>query len=129
MRRAYLIYAAVLLLLYVGLTFFGKLILETVGRLPIAGAQVDTGNLDFSSPQWPLMLAFGFAGLAPLIPPLRVAETWLRSRAHRAVGHPDADRPARAPHHRQLRAALSARDAWRRSRGGRPSPLCWLRPG
>lgn len=88
MRRAYLIYAGTLVLLYLGMTFFGKLILETVGQLPIAGAQVDTSGLNFSSPQWPLMLAFGFAGLAPLVPPLEVAETWLRRRAHQAVGIP-----------------------------------------
>ena len=88
MRRAYLIYAGTLVLLYLGMTFFGKLILETVGQLPIAGAHVDTSGLNFSSPQWPLMLAFGFAGLAPLLPPLEAAETWLRRRAHQAVGIP-----------------------------------------
>ena len=88
MRRAYLIYAGTLAVLYVILTFFGKLILETVGQLPIVGAQVDVGGLEFTNPQWPLMLAFGFAGFAPLIPPLEVAETWLRRRAHEAVGIP-----------------------------------------
>ena len=96
MRRAYMIYAGTLIVLYLGMTFFGKLILETVGQLPIAGAQVDTSGLNFNSPQWPLMLAFGFAGLAPLIPPLEVAETWLRRRAHQAVGIPTASTSWRA---------------------------------
>jgi hypothetical protein len=88
MRRAYMIYAGTLIGLYVAMTFFGKLILETVGRLPIAGAQVDVSGLNFNSPQWPLLLAFGFAGLAPMIKPLELCETWLRSRAHQAVGIP-----------------------------------------
>ena len=34
------------------------------------------------------MLAFGFAGLAPLIPQLKVAEGYLFQRAYRAVGIP-----------------------------------------
>lgn len=88
MQHAYLIYAGTLGVLYVILTFFGKLIFETVGQLPIVGAQVDVGGLEFSNPQWPLLLAFGFAGFAPLIPPLEAAETWLRRRAHEAVGIP-----------------------------------------
>ncbi len=88
MRRAYIIYAGTLIGLYIAMTFFGKLILQVVGNLPIVGPQVDVGGLNFDSPQWPLTLAFGFAGLAPLLPPLQVFETWLRGRAHKVVGIP-----------------------------------------
>lgn len=88
MHRAYLIYAASLLAIYVSMTFFGKLILQALDTLPLVGAQVDTHTLDFTSPQWPLTLAFGLAGVAPMLPPLRIAEDWLRLRAYRAVGIP-----------------------------------------
>lgn len=54
----------------------------------MVGVQVDASTLSFTSPQWPLMLAFGLAGLGPLLPPLRIAEDWLRQRAYRAVGIP-----------------------------------------
>ena len=88
MRRAYVIYAGTLLVLYLLMTFFGKLILQTLSGLPIVGPQINTGALDFNSAQWPLLLAFGFAGLAPLVPPLPTLEAWLRRRAHQAVGIP-----------------------------------------
>ena len=88
MNRAYLIYVGILLAIYVLMTFFGKAILQTVGQLPIAGIQVDASELNFNSPQWPLLLAFGFAGFAPMIKPLEISETWLRRRAHQAVGIP-----------------------------------------
>jgi ABC-type amino acid transport substrate-binding protein len=87
-RNAYIIYLITLLILYVSMTFFGKLIIQTLNDLRIVGIQVDATSLQFESPQWPLMLAFGFAGLAPLIPPLRTAETWLFNRAYRGVGIP-----------------------------------------
>ncbi|KQY63386.1 hypothetical protein ASD52_14455 [Ensifer sp. Root142] len=88
MRQAYLIYLITLLFLYVAMTFFGKLIVQTLNALNVVGIQVDASSLQFDSPQWPLMLAFGFAGLAPLIPQLRMAEGWLFQRAYRAVGIP-----------------------------------------
>ncbi|WP_427145411.1 hypothetical protein [Rhizobium pisi] len=44
--------------------------------------------MKFDSPQWPLTLAFAFAGLADLLPPIRLAEEWLRNRAFRAAGIP-----------------------------------------
>jgi hypothetical protein len=88
LRRAYLIYAGTLLVIYIAMTFFGKLILEAVNTLPIVGVQVETSKLKFDSPQWPLMLAFALAGMAPLLPPLEIAEDWLRQRAYRAVGIP-----------------------------------------
>lgn len=88
LHRAYFIYAGALLILYVAMTFFGKLILQTAQAIPLAGISVDVSELKFDSPQWPLTLAFGFAGLAPMLPPLRIAEKWLRERAYRAVGIP-----------------------------------------
>ncbi|MBY5374618.1 hypothetical protein ELG72_27950 (plasmid) [Rhizobium leguminosarum] len=88
LRQAYLIYLTTLLFLYVAMTFFGKLIIQTLNELRIVGIQVDASSLQFDSPQWPLMLAFGFAGLAPLIPQLRIAEGWLFQRAYRTVGIP-----------------------------------------
>jgi len=88
LRRAYFIYVTTLLFLYVTTTFFGKLFVQTVNALNVVGIQVDASSLQFDSPQWPLTLAFAFAGLAPLIPQLRAAETWLFQRAYRAVGIP-----------------------------------------
>ena len=89
MRQAYLIYLITLLILYVAMTFFGKLIVQTLNALNVVGIQVDASSLQFDSPQWPLTLAFGFAGLAPLIPPLRrPRKAWLFRRAYRAVGIP-----------------------------------------
>lgn len=88
LRRAYLLYVTTLMALYVAMTFFGKLIFQTLNTLNVAGIQVDSTSLKFDSPQWPLLLAFGLAGLAPLVMPLRVAEDWLFARAYRAVGIP-----------------------------------------
>ncbi|NKL04078.1 hypothetical protein [Rhizobium leguminosarum] len=88
LRQAYLIYVVTLLFIYVAMTFFGKLIVQTLNELKVVGVQVDASSLQFDSPQWPLLLAFGFAGLAPLIPQLRIAEEWLFQRAYRAVGIP-----------------------------------------
>lgn len=88
LRRAYFIYLATMLALYIAFTFFGKLIVQTVNSLNVVGIQVDSSSLQFDSPQWPLLLAFGFAGLAPLVPQLRGAENWLFRRAYRAVGIP-----------------------------------------
>ncbi|MEH7837054.1 hypothetical protein V7796_15095 [Rhizobium laguerreae] len=88
LRQAYFIYLVTLLFLYVAMTFFGKLVVQTLNELRVVGIQVDSSSLQFDSPQWPLMLAFGFAGLAPLIPQLRMAEEWLFQRAYRAVGIP-----------------------------------------
>jgi len=86
--RAYFIYAGSILLLYVSLTFFGKLILQSTQMIPVAGIKVDLDELQFDSPQWPLMLAFAFAGLSQMLPPVELTESWLRNRAYRAVGIP-----------------------------------------
>lgn len=56
--------------------------------LPISGIEMDIDSVKFDSAQWPLMLAFAFAGLADMLPPIRMAEGWLRNRAYRAVGIP-----------------------------------------
>lgn len=88
LARAYFLYLTALLVAYTALTFFGKLILSLASVGELAGISVDVGKLKFDSPQWPLMLAFGIAGLADLLPPLKLAETWLRQRAFRAVGIP-----------------------------------------
>jgi len=86
--RAYFIYAGSILLLYVSLTFFGRLILQSTQVIPVAGIKVDLDELQFDSPQWPLMLAFAFAGLSQMLPPVELTESWLRNRAYRAVGIP-----------------------------------------
>lgn len=86
--RAYFIYAGAILLVYVSLTFFGRLILQSTQMIPVSGIDMDVDTLKFDSAQWPLMLAFAFAGLAEMLPPIRMAEGWLRNRAYRAVGIP-----------------------------------------
>lgn len=86
--RAYFIYCGAILLLYVSLTFFGRLILQSTQMIPVAGIEMNVDELQFESAQWPLMLAFGFAGLAELLPPVKMTEGWLRNRAYRAVGIP-----------------------------------------
>ncbi|NEH32599.1 type 2 periplasmic-binding domain-containing protein [Rhizobium ruizarguesonis] len=88
LTRAYFIYAGAMLILYVSLTFFGRLIFQATQMVPIAGIAVDVSELKFDSPQWPLTLAFAFAGLADLLPPVRIAEEFLRNRAFRAAGIP-----------------------------------------
>ncbi|MGO7202827.1 hypothetical protein ACCT30_16215, partial [Rhizobium ruizarguesonis] len=88
LRQAYFIYLITMLFLYILMTFFGKLIVQTLNELRVVGIRVDSSSLQFDSPQWPLLLAFGFAGLAPLIPPLQRAEKWLFQRAYRTVGIP-----------------------------------------
>lgn len=86
--RAYFIYAGSILLLYVSLTFFGKLLVQMARLVPAIGIDAYADKLRFDSPQWPLMLAFGFAGLAQMLPPVAAIEGWLRLRAYRAVGIP-----------------------------------------
>jgi ABC-type amino acid transport substrate-binding protein len=88
LRKAYLIYAIVILILYLSLTFFGKLIFSLSNQLPVAGINVDTDRIEFNQPIWPLTVAFGLAGFAPLLAPVQIAEDWLRERAYRAVGIP-----------------------------------------
>lgn len=88
MRRAYAYYAGTLIAVYSAMTFFGGLILSTVGAIPMAGLQVEVSNAVLQSAQWPLTLALALAGFAPLIRPLEIVETWLRQKAHQWVGIP-----------------------------------------
>ncbi len=88
LRKAYLIYATVLLAIYLALTFFGNLIFGLTNKLPVAGIEVDLTTIQFDQPTWPLAVAFGLAGLAPLLKPVQIAEDYLRERAYRAVGIP-----------------------------------------
>ena len=86
--QAYLLYAAVLLGIYTALTFYGRIILDWVNNvLPTVG-YTDTGNFDFSSPQWPLMVALAMIGVLPVLPPVEAVEVRLRHWTHRAVGIP-----------------------------------------
>ncbi|MGX7873199.1 hypothetical protein ACVDG5_010770 [Mesorhizobium sp. ORM6] len=87
-RRAYAYYAGTLIAIYFAMTFFGGLILRTVGTIPMAGLQVKVDDAILNSTQWPLTLALAFAGFAPMIKPLELVETWLRQRAHQWVGIP-----------------------------------------
>ncbi|RMC34610.1 hypothetical protein C9E82_12010 [Paracoccus siganidrum] len=86
--RAYLIYAGSILLLYVSLTFFGQLMLQSMNMTQVAGIEIDVNQLDFDSPQWPLLLAFAVAGISQMLPPVATIEGWLRDRAYRAAGIP-----------------------------------------
>ena len=54
LRQAYLIYFTTLLILYVAMAFFGKLIVQTVNALNVVGIQVDASSLQFDNPLWPL---------------------------------------------------------------------------
>ena len=56
---------------------FGKLLFQMATMVPVIGFSVDTNDLRFDSPQWPLMLAFGFAGLAQMLPPVAALECHL----------------------------------------------------
>ncbi|MFV0244641.1 MAG: hypothetical protein ACK5IB_06430 [Qingshengfaniella sp.] len=87
--RAYLTYIGVLIVLFILLTFFGKLILTTIAPvLPVAGLQVDVSNLNFDSYEWPLTLALAFVGANQILPQVGALERWLRGWAHRTVGIP-----------------------------------------
>ena len=86
--QAYMLYAAVLLGVYAALTFYGRIILDWVNNvLPTAG-YTDTSKFDFSSPQWPLMVALAMIGVLPVLPPVEAVEVRLRHWTHRAVGIP-----------------------------------------
>lgn len=88
LTRACLLYAGTLCVIYIALTFFGKLLLGMLNAVPEVGVRVDLSEYKFDSPQWPLMIAFGFAGIAPMLKPVQVVEGWLRRRTYRAVGIP-----------------------------------------
>ena len=86
--QAYMLYASVLLGIYMALTFYGRIILDWVNNvLPTAG-YTDTSNFDYSSPQWPLMVALAMVGVLPVLPPVEALEVRLRHWRHRFVGIP-----------------------------------------
>ena len=86
--QAYLLYTAVLLGIYAALTFYGRIILDTLNTvLPTAG-YTDTSKFDYASPQWPTFVALTMIGVLPVLPPVEKFEIRLRHWAHRAVGIP-----------------------------------------
>ncbi len=89
MSQAYFRYVGVLLVIYLALTLFGSLIFQAINQLPaVAGLQVDTRNVDYKSPQWPLMIGLGIAGFVPMLKPVELVERRLRAWAHRSAGIP-----------------------------------------
>ncbi|AYG64453.1 hypothetical protein [Rhizobium jaguaris] len=88
MRQAYFYYAGILVAIYAALTFFGGLVFKAVNYIPMAGLEVDIGRDTLTSPSWPLTLAIGMAGFAPLLKPVEIVETWLRRQVHGWVGVP-----------------------------------------
>ncbi|WP_313903511.1 type 2 periplasmic-binding domain-containing protein [Rhizobium laguerreae] len=88
LRRAYVIYCLSLIFIYGILAFFGRLIVQLFDKLDVSGLQIGIGTIEFDSWRWPLFLALGIAGFAPLINPLVPAEHWLRRFSHEVVGIP-----------------------------------------
>lgn len=88
LRRAYVIYCVSLILIYGMLAFFGRLIVQLFDELSISGLQIGMGTIEFDSWRWPLFLALGISGFAPLVNPLVPAENWLRRFSHEVVGIP-----------------------------------------
>jgi hypothetical protein len=88
LRRAYIIYCVSLIFIYGMLAFFGRLIVQLFDQLSVSGLQIGMGTIEFDSWQWPLFLALGISGFAPLINPLIPAENWLRRFSHEVVGIP-----------------------------------------
>ncbi|MTD99619.1 transporter substrate-binding domain-containing protein [Paracoccus sp. YIM 132242] len=87
MQRAFLLYALVLSLLYATFTFFSGVILRIAKYVPSIGP-IDLDAQALQSPQWPLIIAFGLAGLTQLIGPLDHLEKTLRGHIHRSLGIP-----------------------------------------
>ncbi|MGR3437943.1 hypothetical protein [Salipiger abyssi] len=89
MSQAYMRYVGVLLFIYLAFTLFGNLVLDAINTLPsAAGLQLDAQNVDFNSPQWPILISFGIAGFVPMLKPLDVIERRLRAWAHKSAGIP-----------------------------------------
>jgi len=88
LRRAYVIYCILLIFIYAALSFFGRVIFQLASQINVSGLQVSVGSVEFTSWRWPLLLAAGIAGLAPLLNPLIPAENMLRRFAHEVVGIP-----------------------------------------
>lgn len=88
LRRAYAIYCISLIFIYATLAFFGRVIVQLFDALNVSGLQIGMGTIEFDSWKWPLFLALGISGFAPLINPLVPAENWLRRFSHEVVGIP-----------------------------------------
>ncbi|WP_424931097.1 hypothetical protein [Amaricoccus macauensis] len=88
LRRAYFVYCISLVVIYATLAFFGRVIFQLVEQLNVSGLQLNVGIVQFDSWQWPLFLALGISGIAPLINPLVPVEVWLRRFSHEVVGIP-----------------------------------------
>lgn len=88
LRRAYVIYCISLIFIFAIFAFFGRVIVQLVNQWNVSGLQINVGTVDFNSWRWPLLLALGIAGFAPLLNPLVPAENWLRRFSHEAVGIP-----------------------------------------
>ncbi|WP_311044508.1 hypothetical protein [Rhizobium sp. NZLR11] len=88
LRRAYAIYCISLIFVYAALAFFGRLIVQLFDELNVSGLQIGVGTIEFDSWQWPLFLALGISGFAPLLNSLVPAENWLRRFSHEVVGIP-----------------------------------------
>ncbi|SHF29320.1 hypothetical protein SAMN02745157_2122 [Kaistia soli DSM 19436] len=88
LRRAYVIYCILLIFIYAMLSFFGRVIFQLASQINVSGLQVSVGSVEFTSWRWPLLLAAGIGGLAPLLNPLIPAENMLRRFAHEIVGIP-----------------------------------------
>ncbi len=88
LRRGYVVYCISLIFIYAIFAFFGRIIVQLFDQLNVSGLQLSAGVVDFSSWRWPLLLALGVAGFAPLINPLVPAENWLRRFSHEVVGIP-----------------------------------------
>jgi hypothetical protein len=87
--QSYVLYVAVLLLVYTALTYYGSTILNWVNTvLPVAGYTTDLSQYDIAGPQWPLIVALGMIGVLPVLTPVEAVEIRLRRWTHRAVGIP-----------------------------------------
>jgi Bacterial extracellular solute-binding proteins, family 3 len=88
-RRAYAMYAGLLILIYGTLTFFGKLILDLFNPvLNTAGLSFNASSLDFRSPEWPMLISLGMIGLIPMLRPVEIVERGIRRLAHQRAGIP-----------------------------------------
>ena len=87
-RGHHAIYCVFLVLIYAVLSFFGRMVFQLAAQLNVSGLQINVGTVDFDSWRWPLLLALGIAGFAPLLNALVPVENWLRRFSQEAVGLP-----------------------------------------
>ncbi len=87
MQRAFMMYGLILSFIYVTFSFFGGVILNIIKTIPAVGP-LGLDQQAMQSPQWPLVVAFGLAGLTQLIGPFDNLEKMLRGHIHRSLGIP-----------------------------------------